>query len=171
MRPCRPCPFDCGWIVLMATNQQFGTSAVFEELDALSRERRLTAAESRKLEKALRRLPHDRFYKRWTDGEKDRLRRYLLRGKKPKEIAILMSVSERAIWRMMYKLGWTVRKAENGSIVVPIGRSKIRIDTRKWIAAKLKPKKYGDRQLLGSDPENPLPASVTVSFRNTGGAE
>lgn len=46
-------------------------------------------------------------------------------------------------------------------------RDRLRVDARKWVAAKLKPKKYGDRQLLGSDPDNPLPAGVTVTFRNT----
>jgi hypothetical protein len=30
-------------------------------------------------------------------------------------------------------------------------RSKLRIDTRKWIASKLKPKKYGDKLDLMSD--------------------
>lgn len=35
-------------------------------------------------------------------------------------------------------IGWR----ENGEA---LGRSKIRIDTRKWIAAKLKPKKYGEK--------------------------
>lgn len=37
-------------------------------------------------------------------------------------------------------IGWR----ENGEA---IGRSKIRIDTRKWIASKLKPKKYGDKSV------------------------
>jgi hypothetical protein len=35
-------------------------------------------------------------------------------------------------------LGWR----ENGEA---IGRSRLRLDTRKWIASKLKPKKYGDK--------------------------
>lgn len=48
-----------------------------------------------------------------------------------------------------------------------VARSKLRVDARKWIAAKLKPKKYGDRQLVGSDPDNPLPAGVLVSFVKT----
>jgi hypothetical protein len=43
------------------------------------------------------------------------------------------------------------RRRENGSIVtVFIGehvqRSRLRIDTRKWLLAKLQPKKYGDVQ-------------------------
>jgi hypothetical protein len=45
-----------------------------------------------------------------------------------------------------------------------VARSKLRVDARKWIAAKLKPKKYGDKTILGSDPDNPLPAGFQVQF-------
>lgn len=38
-----------------------------------------------------------------------------------------------------------------------IQRSKLRIDARKWMAGKLRPKKYGEKTLIGSDPDNPLP--------------
>lgn len=38
-----------------------------------------------------------------------------------------------------------------------VQRSRLRVDSRKWMASKLAPKKYGDRILHGSDPENPLP--------------
>ncbi len=38
-------------------------------------------------------------------------------------------------------IGWR----ENGEA---IRRSQLRIDTRKWIAAKLRPKKYGDKQQI-----------------------
>lgn len=48
-----------------------------------------------------------------------------------------------------------------------VARSKLRVDARKWIAAKLKPKKYGDRTLLGSDPDNPLPTNLVVTYRDT----
>lgn len=37
-----------------------------------------------------------------------------------------------------------------------IQRSKLRIDTRKWIASKLKPKKYGDKLELSGDAEAPV---------------
>ena len=33
---------------------------------------------------------------------------------------------------------------------------RLRVDSRKWIAAKLKPKKYGDRTTLAGDKENPV---------------
>ena len=37
-----------------------------------------------------------------------------------------------------------------------VQRSRLRIDTRKWIASKLKPKKYGDKLELSQDPARPL---------------
>jgi len=37
-----------------------------------------------------------------------------------------------------------------------VQRSRLRVDVRKWAASKLKPKKYGDKLELGSDPERPL---------------
>ena len=48
-------------------------------------------------------------------------------------------------------IGWKV----NGEHVQ---RSRLRVETRKWIAAKLKPKKYGDKIDMnhGVQPENPL---------------
>ena len=33
---------------------------------------------------------------------------------------------------------------------------RLRIDSRKWIASKLKPKKYGDKQILSGDADNPV---------------
>lgn len=37
-----------------------------------------------------------------------------------------------------------------------IARAKLRIETRKWLMGKLKPKKYGDRTILAGDEENPI---------------
>lgn len=38
-----------------------------------------------------------------------------------------------------------------------VQRSRLRIETRKWIASKLKPKKYGDKLTHeGGDPERPI---------------
>lgn len=39
--------------------------------------------------------------------------------------------------------------------------ARVRIDARKWVAAKMKPKKYGDKLELAGDPENPLHLKVT----------
>lgn len=59
-------------------------------------------------------------------------------------------------------IGWK----ENGE---SINRSKIRIDARKWMAGKLRPKVYGEKVLMGSDPENPLPSGVAIHFKGKAG--
>ncbi len=43
------------------------------------------------------------------------------------------------------------------------GESRLRLDARKWIASKLKPKKYGDSTTLKGDPESPLQHNHTVT--------
>jgi hypothetical protein len=54
-------------------------------------------------------------------------------------------------------------KAYDGDAVQ---RSKLRVDARKWVAAKLKPKKYGDKLDLTSGGEKiGLPAEIEASRR------
>jgi hypothetical protein len=43
-----------------------------------------------------------------------------------------------------------------------IGRSRLRVDTRKWLMSKLAPKKYGDKiQHAGADGDGPVKLEVT----------
>jgi hypothetical protein len=46
-----------------------------------------------------------------------------------------------------------------------INRSRLRVDTRKWIAAKLKPKKYGDKVSVGGADD--LPPIQTADMTET----
>jgi len=46
--------------------------------------------------------------------------------------------------------------------------ARVKIDAYKWRAAKLAPKRYGDKTLVGSDPDNPLPEGFKVSFVGAG---
>ena len=46
---------------------------------------------------------------------------------------------------------------ENGE---HISRSRLRIDARKWMAGKLRPKKYGERHIVAGDDESPLTVQV-----------
>ena len=39
---------------------------------------------------------------------------------------------------------------------------KLRVDARKWVAAKLKPKKYGDRTIHAGDADNPVQTETTI---------
>lgn len=48
-----------------------------------------------------------------------------------------------------------------------ISRSKLRVETRLKLLAKWDPKRYGDKTLIGSDPENPLPSGFDVKFHGT----
>ena len=48
---------------------------------------------------------------------------------------------------------WQERQNKDGSSYIALNtehvqRSRLRVDTRKWIASKLKPKKYGDKQAV-----------------------
>jgi hypothetical protein len=44
---------------------------------------------------------------------------------------------------------------------------KNRVDARKWVAAKLKPKKYGDRQIVAGDADNPLEIKASTEIFDT----
>ena len=50
-----------------------------------------------------------------------------------------------------------------------ISRSKLRVETRLKLLAKWDPKRYGDKTLIGSDPENPLPAGFNVNLLKPNG--
>jgi hypothetical protein len=96
---------------------EMGGETALERLEALSRVRPLTDAETRRLVVELNRASrrHDRVLKGqkpWTTADLLRLRRHLLNGKKPAQIGPIMNRSERAIWRKMTLMGWTVHAAQ-----------------------------------------------------------
>lgn len=68
------------------------------------------------------------------------------------------------------QLGMKKKILANGTVEVQEGdmleHRKLQVDTRKWIAARLKPKKYGDRveNLHTGDPEKPI-AIATVAAK------
>lgn len=49
-----------------------------------------------------------------------------------------------------------------------VARNRLRVDARKWVAAKLKPRTYGDRTTLAGDPEAPVETKLsgTVNVTN-----
>ena len=42
---------------------------------------------------------------------------------------------------------------------------RLRVDARKWVAAKLKPRKYGDRVELAGDKDNPLKIEAAIEAK------
>lgn len=66
----------------------------------------------------------------------------------------------------------TGKDGETGDKVVDhehVSRSKLRVDTRKWMLARMAPKKYGDATniKLSGDAENPLSLLLTEISGNT----
>jgi hypothetical protein len=62
-----------------------------------------------------------------------------------------------------------VREREDGSTYEEvdhehIARARLRVDTRKWLAAKLAPRKYGDKVEVSGNPDEPLRHSIKVEF-------
>lgn len=56
---------------------------------------------------------------------------------------------------------WMERQNSDGSTYEVVNgdhiqRSRLRIETRKWIASKLKPKKYGEKLTHEGNPDNPI---------------
>ncbi|MES2904019.1 MAG: terminase small subunit protein [Pseudomonadota bacterium] len=65
---------------------------------------------------------------------------------------------------------WMERETEAGNIIPSVNhehvqRSKLRIDTRLKLLAKWYPQKYGEKTLIGSDPDNPLPPGFNVVLK------
>jgi hypothetical protein len=44
-----------------------------------------------------------------------------------------------------------------------VNRNRLRVDARKWVAAKLKPRKYGDKTFVAGDKDNPIQTEATVN--------
>ena len=53
---------------------------------------------------------------------------------------------------------------EGGDSTGDVQRDKLIIETDLKLLAKWDPKRYGERQLIGSDPENPLPAGFQINL-------
>lgn len=63
----------------------------------------------------------------------------------------------------------TVFDGEDDAVAVQ--KARLQVDTRKWFLSKLNPKKYGDKTIIGSDPDNPLPSMVIIAPKEDGSAK
>jgi len=53
-----------------------------------------------------------------------------------------------------------------------VSRARLKVDTRKWVMGKLKPKKYADKTTHAGDPDNPVVfTGIDVSFVSNGKPE
>lgn len=59
---------------------------------------------------------------------------------------------------------WIEKNGKKSLDVEHVQRSRLRVDTRKWIASKLKPKKYGDKQEVEHSGSLKLESLVVGSY-------
>lgn len=88
-------------------------------------------------------MPNRSTIMRWLDDDADFATKYA----RAKDIGL----DERA-----------EKLADDMDAETDVSRAKLKFEYGRWYLSKLAPKKYGDKTLLGSDPENPLPAAVTL---------
>lgn len=63
--------------------------------------------------------------------------------------------------------GWDKRAADavvTAKAAEDPSKGRLAFDAERWFLSKLAPRKYGDKTLLGSDPENPLPTAVSLDM-------
>lgn len=63
--------------------------------------------------------------------------------------------------------GWTARAelaVEAAKTAEDASKGRLSFDAERWFLGKMHPKKFGDKTLHGSDPENPLPQGFSVTL-------
>jgi len=103
----------------MMASKVEGTTVV-DLLIEIGRTRALTESESRRLSYALRKT-EKAGQRWWTRFDDRRLKEMLAQGKKPRHICHVLGRTERAVWRRIYKKGWTVKGLAQGSIAIRRG--------------------------------------------------
>lgn len=102
-------------------------------------------------------MPCVKIFFRWLRENEDTFGKQYARAKEEQAEIMVQEMNQIADDA---RNDWMDRETKNGTIRVldheHVQRSKLRIDTRKWLASKLKPKKYGDRIIHAGDPEAPV---------------
>lgn len=118
---------------------------------------------------------------KWTDGQIDEMLGRMREGETLTSIATdprMPCVQSMANWEAEQdeigvaisrarELGWSARAekavaAAKEAEDAPLGR--LAFDAERWFLGKMHPKKFGDKTLHGSDPENPLPPGYSVTL-------
>lgn len=109
-------------------------------------------------------LPDSRTVWRWLNDEdpaKDAFRRAYARAKSQQADILaqeMLSIADDG--------SRDVRITDEGHEVVDhdhIARSRLRVDTRKWLASRLAPRKYGERIEHAGDPDAPMKHEIAVA--------
>ena len=109
-------------------------------------------------------MPGERTVYAWLSQREDFQQRYALAREAQADLMAeeILDIADNASNDWMERNGddnegWQV----NGE---HIQRSRLRVDSRKWLMSKLKPKKYGDKVQHSGDPDNPVRHAIQVTF-------
>jgi hypothetical protein len=72
----------------------------------------------------------------------------------------IISIADDSQYDAITEDGKTITNIEH------IQRDRLRVDARKWLAGKLRPKKYGDKLEVGGDAANPIQHTFTLKIDN-----
>lgn len=121
--------------------------------------RRLAEGDSLRDVASARNMPSVTTIMRWLDDDTkpDEIREQYARARKLQAETIfdeMLDIADDA------RNDWMEREGEDAVGYQFMGenvqRSRLRIDTRKWVVSKLNPKKYNDKMVLAGDEEAPL---------------
>lgn len=101
--------------------------------------------------------PHARTFWKWMENDPELGQRYARAKESQLEVLADQLVDLADTDRVCEKV--TIKADGSREVVIldQVERTKVQIDTRKWLLAKLNPKKYGDKQLhTGADGEGPV---------------
>ena len=110
--------------------------------------------------------PSARTVYKWLEGDEELVQRYARAKESQLQVLADQLVDLADTDRICEKI--TVKADGSREVVIldQVERTKLQIDTRKWLLAKLNPKKYGDKvqQELSGPEGGPIRASIEVAF-------
>lgn len=106
----------------------------------------------------------------WIEEDKEKSKQYA-RATELRAEALLDEMMDIVDDTSSDYVGMDIGEGEASEIVLDkkpnyelIQRSRLRYDARKWLVSKLNPKKYGDKQILSNDEDNPISTAPIINI-------
>lgn len=99
---------------------------------------------------------------RWMSHNEEFSKQYTRAKEEQAELLAdeIVAISDEECTMVKHGNGDDEKKVEVVFDSVAVARNRLRIDARKWVASKLKPKKYGEKLELAGDPDSPLTVNI-----------
>jgi len=116
--------------------------------------------------KSDKRFPNAATVYRWIDADSELCERYTRAKEAQLQVLADQLVDLADNDRICRKVTIKPDGSEEIVILDQVDRTKLQIDTRKWLLAKLNPKKYGDKveQFISGPGGGPIQSAISVEF-------